>query len=120
MRSWSRWQDWVALVAGVYAFLSPIWTATVTRATVALLVLGIITAAAALASLARPKAVLLDGLVSLLGVVFFISPWVLSFHSIKGAAWTAWVVGVVAFVVGLWALPTVNRARHGGRLAGQH
>ena len=39
-----------------------------------------------------------EGLVALLGVLFFISPWVFSFQSTTGIAWTAWVVGVVTFI----------------------
>lgn len=120
MRTWTRWQDWVALIAGVYAFLSPIWTTTVDKATGTLIVLGIITALVALWSLAAPGAVAPDGLVALLGVLFFISPWVMSFHATDGVAWTAWIVGVVTFIVGLWALPESNRLHHNAQLANQH
>lgn len=121
MRKWTRWQDWVALVAGGYAFLSPIWTPTGGRATGTLIVLGVLTAVAALWSLAAPGAVFADGVTALLGVLFFISPWVMGFHTAAPSAWTAWVVGVVTFVVGLWALPQANRLhRGGGTMAAQH
>lgn len=121
MRTWTRWQDWVALVAGVYAFLSPIWTNTITRATWTMVVLGIITALVALWSLAAPGVVASQGLIALLGVLFFISPWVMSFHSVSGIAWTAWVVGVITFVVGLLAVPGSQRAHNGAHLpAAQH
>ncbi|HEY2041768.1 MAG TPA: SPW repeat protein [Jatrophihabitans sp.] len=120
MRRWTRWQDWAALVVGVYAFLSPIWTTTVGKATTTMIILGVITALAALWSLATPDAMVPDGLVALLGVLFFISPWVIGFHATSGIAWTAWVVGIVTFVAGLWALPESNRLRHGGHIAAQH
>ena len=120
MRTWTRWQDWVTLAAGVYAFLSPIWTTTVSKATGTLLVLGIITALVALFSLAAPGAVAAEGLVALLGVLFFISPWVMSFHATTGMAWTAWIVGVITFIAGLWALPESNKVHRSARLAGTH
>jgi predicted membrane metal-binding protein len=99
--------------------LSPIWTTTISKATGTLVVLGIVAAAVALWSLAAPGAVALEGIVALLGVLFFISPWVMSFSSTTGMAWTAWVVGVVTFITGLWALPDSNKV-HRGHLAAQH
>ena len=119
MKKWTRWQDWVALVAGVYAILSPIWTTTVAAATGTLILLGIIIALTALASLAEPDAVLVQPLVAAIGVVVFVSPWLIGFTSTTGMAWTAWIVGVVTFVLGLLALPASNRARS-GQLAAQH
>src|SRR5690606_36413476 len=57
MRKWTRWQDWVALVAGVYAILSPIWTDTDTAATWTMIVLGVLLTASAVWALAMPTAV---------------------------------------------------------------
>ena len=54
-----------------------------------------------------------------LGVLAFISPFVLGFAAITGMAWTAWIVGVVLIVAGLWAVPESNRAHH-GELTPQH
>ena len=119
MKKWARWQDWVALVAGAYAILSPIWTTTVAAATGTLILLGIIIALAALASLAEPDAVLLQPLMAAVGAVVFVSPWVMGFASTMGIAWTAWIVGVVTFVTGLLALPASNQA-HSSLLAAQH
>lgn len=115
MDRWSRWQGWVVLVAGVYAFLSPIWTTSTGRATGTLVVLGIVTALVALWSLVAPAGVADEWLIALLGVLVFISPWVMGFHSVAGIAWTAWVVGVVTFVVGASTMRD-SRAAHGGAL----
>lgn len=112
MQKWTRWQDWVAVVAGVYAILSPIWTNTTTRATWTMIVLGALTALAALWSLAMPDNVVSDGAVAVLGVLFFISPWVMGFSGVTAMAWTAWVVGVVTFVVGALSVPVSNRLHH--------
>ncbi len=114
MGKWSRWQDWGALLAGVYAFLSPIWTTSTAAATWTLVVLGIVTALVALWSLAVPASVATKWLLALMGVLVFISPWVLGFHNLTGMAWTAWVVGVVTFV----AVPTGStRAVHAHPMA---
>jgi len=76
-------------------------------------VLGIVTALVALWSLVAPAGVADEWLIALLGVLVFISPWVMGFHSVAGIAWTAWVVGVVTFVVGASTMRD-SRAAHGG------
>ena len=117
MQKWTRWQDWVALVVGVYAFLSPIWTATDTEATWTMIVLGVLTAVAALWSLAMPGMTMSEYAHAILGVLFFISPWVMGFSDLDAMATTAWVVGVITFVVGLWAIPESNQVH---RMATSH
>lgn len=114
MQKWTRWQDWVALVVGVYAFLSPIWTTTTTTATWTLIVLGVLTAAVSLWSLADPGSLASEWVLAVLGVLFFVSPWVMGFHSTDGIAWTAWVAGVITFVVGLAAVPASRHAHDRG------
>jgi SPW repeat len=117
--AWRRWQDWVAVVAGVYAFLSPIWTHTETKATTTVVILGIVAAVVGLVSLAVPGAVALEWVEVVVGILMFISPWVIGFTAMSGMAWTAWIVGVVLVVVGLLALPQGNRV-HRGTLTAQH
>jgi SPW repeat len=118
MKRWTRWQDWVALVAGVYAFLSPIWTPTAAVATGTLVLLGIVTALGALASLAEPDDVILQWLMAALGVVLFISPWVMGFVGTTGMAWTAWIVGAVTVIAGVWAVPASTKVH--STLVAQH
>ena len=104
MQKWTRWQDWAALVVGVYALLSPIWTDTTTTATWTL---------GSLWSLADPASVASEWLHAVMGVLFFVSPWVMGFHDTTGIAWTAWIAGVITFVVGLAALPASKDAHDG-------
>jgi hypothetical protein len=95
-------QDVITLIAGIYAFLSPIWTTTTGRATGTMIVLGIITALLSLGELARPDLLAVEGLTALLGVLFIISPWVMGFASTTmPMAITAWIVGAVTLVVSL-------------------
>ncbi|MGZ4437275.1 MAG: SPW repeat protein [Nocardioidaceae bacterium] len=109
MKQWTRWQDWVAVVAGAYAMVSPIWTNTTNKATWTMIILGVLTAAAALGSLAVPDNNLTDGAVAVLGVLFILSPWVMGFSGTTAMAWTAWIVGAVSLVVGALAWPESNR-----------
>lgn len=118
-RKFARPQDWVAMVAGLYALASPLWTTTTRDATTTMAVLGIVTAMVALWSLAMPGAVIPEGLVALLGVLFLISPWVIGFQTATQMAWTAWVVGAVTLVAGLAALPE-SRKIHQSHISAQH
>ena len=109
MQKWTRWQDWVALIAGVYAALSPIWTDTSTTATWTLVVLGVLTALTSLWSLSLPGDRNSEAAHVVLGVLLFIAPWVLGFTELTGMAWTAWIVGAIAIIAGAWAMPLSNR-----------
>jgi hypothetical protein len=113
MQKWTRWQDWAALVVGVYALLSPIWTVTTTTATWTVVVLGAVTALGSLWSLADPASVVSEWGHAVMGVLFFVSPWVMGFHDTTGIAWTAWIAGVITFAVGLAALPASKNAHDG-------
>ncbi len=117
-RSWHRWQDWTALVIGVLTLLSPIVVSTDATALWTLIVFGVVIAGTALWSLAQPGSVASEYVHAVLGVLLFISPWVLGYSALNGASWTSWVAGVLTVAVGLAALPAAN-AEHRG-LAGQH
>jgi hypothetical protein len=107
------------LVVGVYAMLSPIWTTTTTKATTTMIVLGAVTAVLSLIELVRPDMMSMEGLMALMGVLFFISPWVMGFSSTRPMAWTAWIAGVVTFAVGVADLQ-LTRMHHKGGVATSH
>lgn len=114
MKMSTRWQDWVALIAGVVALLAPLVTTTDTRATWTMVILGGLTVIASAYSLLAPnaRATMGEGSHAVLGVLLFIAPWVMGFADLSGLAWTAWITGVVAFVVGVMALPMVSASMH--------
>ena len=112
MQRWTRWQDWVALAAGAYAALAPIWTKTDNTTTWTMVVLGVVTVAVSLWSLAMPGDRISEYVHAILGVLFFISPWVMQFTDLKFMSYTAWAVGVITFVVGMWATPEVQHRLH--------
>ncbi|MBU3061383.1 SPW repeat protein [Nocardia sp. NEAU-G5] len=108
----SRAQDFVAVILGVVAALSPIWVDNNGRAMWTLIVLGVLIALTGLAQLSRPAMAELDYAMGLFGVLLFISPWVMNFHAFNGASWTSWIIGVLTVVVAVAALPQVTARLH--------
>jgi hypothetical protein len=114
-RPWTRWQDYVVLVLGIYTLLSPLWVQTSTRAMWTLIVFGALLALTSLWSLAAPGSVSAEYVHVALGVLLFISPWAMRFAgpNMVGAHWTAWIVGVLTVIVGAAAVPEATAARRG-------
>ena len=76
--------------------------------------LGAITAVLALISLAIPDRVSFEGLIALIGLLFVVSPWVMSFSTgFTAFAFTAWIVGAVSLVAGA-ADVRLTRTAHRG------
>ena len=112
MQKWTRWQAWVALLAGAYAALSPMWTQTNDRATWTMVALGVVTAAIALWSLAMSEDRISEYALIILGVLFIASPWVMGFELLNEMAMTAWIVGAVTIVAGVLGMPQVEDRMH--------
>jgi hypothetical protein len=106
MKAWTRWQDWVSLVLGALLFISPwffasaqgasgwdAWIVGIVGVILALIALGLLTAATTVEVISL-----------ILGVWLFISPWVLGFSTLSGAAWTAWIIGILFVIVNGWTL----------------
>lgn len=85
--------------------------------TTAMIVLGVLLALASLWSLAMPGSVISEWTNAVLGALIFISPWVFGYADQAGAAWSSWIVGAIALIAGLWAVPTSQQAHQ--RLAHQ-
>jgi len=120
---WTRWQDWGAVVLGIVAGVAVVWldatnaAAWTDAALWSLLVFGVLLLASGLWSLTRPDSVASEYVHIGLGVLLFISPWVLDYATVPAAAWTSWVVGALAVLVGVAAIPMATTAH---RMAGQH
>lgn len=117
MKAWTRWQDWVSLVLGVLLFISPFF-GTATKGPISISldawiigVIGVILALLALAFVST--ATIAEGLAVVLGILLFISPWILGFAAVSAAAWTAWIIGVLFVVVNGWTLLQTRRPRAG-------
>jgi len=105
-RAWTRWQNWANVVLGIILFISPWYTVTweTGRSSWNAWIIGVaivIVALVALAEAVRPVASWIN---VILGIWLFISPWVLGFTFLTGMAWTAWIIGVLVFVLALWAI----------------
>lgn len=75
-----------------------------------MIVLGALLALASLWSLYDPAAMASEYIHAALGVLMFISPWVFAYTDTMVAAYTSWILGVVAIGVGLLALPESRKA----------
>lgn len=105
-RPWTRWQNWANVILGIILFISPwytltweygnsSWNAWIIGAAI------VIVALVALSEAVRPVASWLN---VILAIWLFISPWVLDFAYRSGMAWTAWIIGVLVFILALWAV----------------
>lgn len=110
MKRWMRWQDYVALAAGVVLALTPLWSYPGYGGAWAMVVLGVLLAATSLWSLYDPGAMVSEYVHAALGVLMFVTPWVFGFADVRIAAFTTWVLGVIAVAAGLAALPESKRA----------
>lgn len=110
MKRWIRWQDWVALAAGVLMALTPIWSNPGGRGATAMVVLGAVLALTALWSLYAPGAIASEYSHAVLGVLMVLTPWVFDYTGTTVAAVSSWILGVVAVAAGLLALPASMQA----------
>jgi uncharacterized membrane protein HdeD (DUF308 family) len=122
MRPWTRLQDWVTLLAGVYTATSPLALSTVGmtgdgRVVAVMITLGALLAVSSIVSLARPNVTATEWATILLGVLLFVAPWVVGYTGVTGAAWTSWLVGATVVVV---SLTVVRASSRGSRQAIQH
>jgi SPW repeat len=114
MKAWTRWQDWVSLVLGVLLFISPWIFGTASNGSSAgdAWILGIVGVVLALIALASLRAATVVEWISLIvGVLLFLSPWVLGFASIAAAGWTAWILGILFVIANGWTLLESRNSR---------
>lgn len=121
MKKWTRWQDWVAVAAGLVAAVAGIMmTPGMGMSMTMMIVLGVLMIAAGVWSLAAPGLVSMEWILAAIGALLFISPWIGSYAGDAGPALTSWICGAVCAVAGLWALipaEKAHRASHGGPTA---
>ena len=114
-RPWTRFQDWVTLLAGAFLALSPTWVDISTGGTWAMVIIGATIGVLALIALALPGAFVDEWATAAGGALAFVAPWLFSYADQSGAAWTSWIVGAVVAVFALAAVPAsleVYRTQH--------
>jgi len=101
MTAWKRWQDYATMIAGVLLFVSPFVFGETSQgvAAYAAYVLGILLVLSGILAAAMRDSGGVELVPAVLGVITFVSPWVLGFAGITAIAWTAWVLGIVVVII---------------------
>ncbi|MET4001935.1 hypothetical protein ABIB48_000633 [Arthrobacter sp. UYCu511] len=104
MKRRTAWRNGVAAAARLYAVFAAIWTRRDAKTTTTLIILGVLTIFAARINPSAPRLQSMESSQGILGVLLFISPWVLAFTAMTGMSVTAWVrdivtIGVTALVM---------------------
>lgn len=118
VRPWTRPQDWAEVVLGVVTALAFLVFAADTAALWTMVILGALIAIDGLLSLAMPGLVYGEAVQIVLGVLLFVSPWVMGYTEFTGMSWTSWIVGVLTVIVGALGLQAAQATHRG--VAGQH
>jgi hypothetical protein len=100
-----RWQDWVGLVLGIVLVLSPwlVGFADMMAAAASAWVIGIAAVILFGVSLWKPEQQRLEWANLVLAVLLILSPFVLGFAGMAGAAWTHWILGSLIGGDAIWA-----------------
>jgi hypothetical protein len=109
------WTHWVNLIDGILLFIAP-WvlgySGTNTTAYVDGLVLGTLIAIFAFIGLvAHTTGGWTQWIVLILGILSFISPWVLGYANVMSAFWANIILGAIAVIfaaIGIFARPKVS------------
>lgn len=112
MKKWTRWQDWVAVVVGLYAALSTLWTKQAGMSTALMVVFGVLLIASGLINLAAPGMPAVEWAQAVVALLLFLSPWIGSYATQTGAAWTSWICGAVAVIVTAAAIKPSTEVHH--------
>lgn len=112
MKKWTRWQDWVVAVAGLYTALSTLWTHQGGMSTALMLTFGVLLIAGGVINLAMPGTPVVEWAQAIVAALLFISPWLGSYTSYTGAAWTSWIAGAVSVIAAGLAIRPSNEAHH--------
>lgn len=118
MKTWNRWQDYVAVIAGLFAALSTLWTTQQAGSMVMMIGCGVLLMASGVWNLMSPGQPVGEWGQIVLAALLFVSPWLVGYTGHSGAAWTSWIAGGVAVIVGVLALaPSMHghsEGHHGG------
>ena len=104
-----RWQDWANLLLGAWLFISPWILRSSGIYNRDAWWVGALIFLVAVWALAMPAAAVAEWSNILLGAGLFIAPWVLGYLTLT-AAWNAWIVGALVFILAIWALVGTRQA----------
>jgi len=112
MKKWTRWEDWVAIAAGLAVALSTMFVPPMGASVAIMLTLGVLLIVSGLVNLAMPGLVAMEYVQGALGVLLVISPWIGGYADPMtfGAAWMSWIGGAVVVIVAALAIRPRMRA----------
>ncbi|MBG0740656.1 SPW repeat protein [Paeniglutamicibacter antarcticus] len=114
MKKWTRWQDWAAIVVGLYAVLATMWTTHAGASVTLMIIFGGLLVIAGLVNLAMPGMQAMEWAQVVVAALLFISPWIGSYTGASGAAWTSWITGAIGVIVTAAAIkPSMAEHHHG-------
>ncbi|UOQ90424.1 SPW repeat protein [Agromyces endophyticus] len=114
MKKWTRWEDWVAIAAGLAVMVATLFVTPVGASLAMMLVLGALLVVSGIVNLAMPGMVAMEYVQGALGLLLIISPWVGGYASgeYMGAAWMSWICGAIAVIAAALAIRPSMRAHH--------
>lgn len=117
MKKWNRWQDWVAVAAGLFTAAAILFTRQEGLSVTLMLVFGGLLVISGIINLAVPGTPAMEWVQAALAAALILSPWLGSYTSATGAAWTSWIAGVVALVVAAAAIKPSTEVHHNIRMS---
>ena len=117
MKKWYRWQDYVTIAAGLFTAAAVLFTRQEGMATTLMLAVGGLLAVSGIINLAMPGTPVMEYVQAALAVLLVLAPWIGSYTSATGAAWTSWIAGAVALVVTAAAFRPSTQAHHNMRMS---
>ncbi|ALV44730.1 hypothetical protein MB46_03580 [Arthrobacter alpinus] len=121
MKKWNRWQDYIVVIAGLYAALSTLWTTQQSSSMVMMIGCGVLLMASGVWNLMSPGQPVAEWVQMVLGALLFVSPWLAGYTGHQMATWNSWIAGGVAVIAGVLALqPSMHHhaeGHHGGMAA---
>jgi len=113
MKKWTRWQDYVAVVVGLYAVLSVLWTPQAGMSATLMVISGGLLVVSGVVNLAMPGMPVAEWAQVVFGLLLFFSPWIGSYTGQTATAWTSWIGGAIAVAVTAAAIkPSMEMSHH--------
>ncbi|MDA0562985.1 SPW repeat protein [Streptomonospora sp. S1-112] len=92
--------DWLVLVAGCAVAVSQFWHQMIGLGMVTLFLLGTLLVFLGTLSVIHPQLYVTEAVTVLTGIGLIALPWIFDFVDTPSAAWTSWIAGAIAVVVG--------------------
>jgi hypothetical protein len=117
VKQWNRWQDWVTVAAGLFTAAAVLFTRQEAMSTTLMLAFGGLLAVNGIINLAMPGMPVMEWVQAVLAAGLVLAPWLGTYTSATGAAWTSWIAGAAALVVTAAAIKPSTAIRHDIRMS---